>query len=216
MRAALISAGLVVCSLAIGSAVVTGSVWVRRPVAVPRQPAYFATDGRAAGLRLRYSEGHYPRIELPGGRNEIVRSVLNITGPMTFGSFVWNDTGVPQGQLWIRIDLANQLLSVFRSSEEIGSTVIIYGADGKPTPRGAFTILQKSKDYRSRSYDAPMPFMLRLTDDGVAIHASKVTAGYATHGCIGVPREFARHLFDAVAIGDPVFILPTSRAAGGT
>ncbi len=40
-----------------------------------------------------------------------------------------------------------------------------------------------------------MPYMLRLTNDGVAIHGSNVRQGYATHGCIGVPTDFAKLLF---------------------
>jgi lipoprotein-anchoring transpeptidase ErfK/SrfK len=51
-----------------------------------------------------------------------------------------------------------------------------------------------------------MPYMLRLTTDGVAIHASNVREGWATHGCIGVPMEFARRLFAEVKLGDPVEI----------
>ena len=52
-----------------------------------------------------------------------------------------------------------------------------------------------------------MPFMLRLTGDGVAIHASNVRQGWATHGCIGVPPDFARKLFSATARGDMVVIV---------
>ncbi|MEO7054141.1 MAG: L,D-transpeptidase family protein, partial [Rhizomicrobium sp.] len=111
------------------------------------------------------------------------------------------------GSIWVRVDLAHQILSVFRGGHEIGSAVILYGTDGKPTPTGGFTILQKAVDYRSHAYDAPMPYMLRLTDDGVAIHGSNVREGYATHGCIGVPLDFAKRLFAVMGKGDPVFIL---------
>jgi lipoprotein-anchoring transpeptidase ErfK/SrfK len=52
-----------------------------------------------------------------------------------------------------------------------------------------------------------MPYMLRLTNDGVAIHGSNVRQGWATHGCIGVPPDFARLLFAAAAKGDAVVIL---------
>ena len=45
--------------------------------------------------------------------------------------------------MWVRIDLTRQLLSVFRDGHEIGSAVILYGTDGKPTPTGSFTILEK-------------------------------------------------------------------------
>jgi lipoprotein-anchoring transpeptidase ErfK/SrfK len=110
----------------------------------------------------------------------------------------------------VRIDLARQLLSVFRAGHEIGSAVILYGSDGKATPTGSFTILEKDPNHYSRSYDAPMPYMLRLTKDGVAIHGSNVREGWATHGCIGVPLNFARLLFGVAKKGDPVIIVSAS------
>lgn len=161
------------------------------------------------GTRIWYAANDYPRLKLPGGHEEIVRSALNIKGPMEFGSFVWDEEHIPKtGAMWVRVDLAHQILSVFRGGHEIGSAVILYGTDGKPTPTGDFTVLQKAADYHSHAYDAPMPYMLRLTDDGVAIHGSNVREGYATHGCIGVPPDFAKRLFAAMAKGDPVFIVP--------
>lgn len=165
-----------------------------------------------SGPRIWYAADHYPRLTLPDGRQEIVRSVLNVTAPMQFGDFVWNEDRIPAGAVWVRIDLARQILSVFRDGHEIGSAVILYGTDGKPTPTGSFTILEKDAHHFSRSYDAPMPYMLRLTADGVAIHGSNVREGWATHGCIGVPLEFARLLFGVAGKGDPVAILPAPAA----
>jgi hypothetical protein len=142
----------------------------------------------------------------PGAGEHAVVSMLDVRGPMTFGDFVWNDEGVPSGPVWVRIDLSIQLISVFRGGHEIGTAVILYGGNGKPTPAGDFTVLQKAADYHSRTYDAAMPYMVRLTKDGVAIHASNVREGWATHGCIGVPREFAHRLYDAVKLGERVSI----------
>ena len=175
------------------------------------QPA-IAAPIRASvpGPRINYPADSYPQLALPGGRREVVRSILNITKPMRFGDFAWNEDGIPAGNVWVRIDLTRQLLSVFRGGHEIGSTVILYGADGKATPTGSFTILEKDAHHYSRSYDAPMPYMLRLTKDGVAIHGSNVREGWATHGCIGVPLDFARLLFDAAKKGDPVIVLAAS------
>jgi hypothetical protein len=173
----------------------------------PAPQTIAATTVRTPGARIWYAARNYPRLSLPGGRQEIVRSVLNITRPMQFGGFVWDETGIPDGPIWVRIDLTRQLLSVFRGGHEIGSAVILYGTDGKPTPTGSFTILEKDRNHYSHSYDAPMPYMLRLTNDGVAIHGSNVREGWATHGCIGVPPDFARLLFAAAAKGDAVVIL---------
>ena len=170
----------------------------------------------APGTRIWYAANDYPRLKLPGGHEEIVRSALNIKGPMQFGSFIWDEDRIPKkGAMWVRIDLEHQILSVFRAGHEIGSAVILYGTDGKPTPTGDFTVLQKAADYHSHAYDAAMPYMLRLTDDGVAIHGSNVREGYATHGCIGVPPDFAKRLFTVMAKGDPVFIVPASAAKQG-
>jgi lipoprotein-anchoring transpeptidase ErfK/SrfK len=138
-----------------------------------------------------------------------IRSILDIRQPMEYGEFRWNDRGVPSGPVWIRIDLKSQLLSVFRAGHEIGTAVILYGTDGLPTPTGKFPILAKWKDHYSATYDrAPMPYTLRLTKDGVAIHGSNVRWGFATHGCIGIPTAFAAKLFGVVRVGDQVLIVP--------
>jgi hypothetical protein len=162
-----------------------------------------------SGIRLWYPASRYPELSLPDGSHQMVRSVLNITKPMQFGDFVWDEDQIPPGSVWIRVDLARQMLSVFRGGHEIGSAVILYGTDGKPTPAGSFHILEKDADHHSRSYDnAPMPYMLRLTSDGVAIHGSNVREGWATHGCVGVPLDFAKRLFAVARKGDRVVILP--------
>jgi len=161
----------------------------------------------SSAIRIWYPADNYPQLVLPGGRQEVVRSILNITKPMHFGDFVWNEDRIPAGPVWVRVDLTRQLLSVFRGGHEIGSAVILYGTDGKATPTGSFTILEKDQDHYSRTYDAPMPYMLRLTNDGVAIHGSNVRQGWATHGCIGVPLDFARLLFGVAKKSDPVIIV---------
>ena len=173
-------------------------------------PVTMAHLGRAHsdGARIWYREGHYPQLSLPGGRRELVRSLLNVTRPMHFGDYVWDEDRIPKGQVWVRVDLSRQILSVFRAGHEIGSAVILYGTDHTATPTGSFTILEKAADYYSHSYHAPMPYMLRLTKDGVAIHGSNVREGWATHGCIGVPLDFARLLFAETGNGDLVVIFP--------
>lgn len=155
-----------------------------------------------AQLRQAYSQG---LVDHP------IKSILDVRRPMSYGDFIWNDKGVPAGPAWIRVDLKSQLLSVFRSGHEIGTAVVLYGADGLPTPTGKFPILAKLKNHRSSTYDAPMPYTLRLTGDGVSIHGSNVRWGFATHGCVGVPAAFAAKLFDVVKVGDEVLIVSGRR-----
>lgn len=153
----------------------------------------------------------------------MVKRVLPMDGPFRHGDYIWDERGAPAaGRIIITVDLKAQTLSVFRAGYEIGSAVIIYGADDKPSPIGAFPITQKDADHYSRTYNnAPMPYTLRLTSDGVAIHGSDVQWGNATHGCIGVPKPFAKKLFGAASLGDLVVItngkmLDTSQARKST
>lgn len=157
--------------------------------------------------RVVYAKNQNPVLLLPDGQTREVRSLLNVQSPMQFGKYIWNESGIGAGPVWVRVDLAQQTLSVFRAGHEIGSTVILFGADNKSTPTGVFPVLAKAERHRSTAYDANMPFMLRLTADGVAIHASDVREGAATHGCIGVPLDFARLLFGQVKVGDKVAII---------
>ena len=158
-------------------------------------------------VRVRYTGAKRPVFTLPNGEKRAVDSLLNVRSKMKFGDFVWNDDGVGAGPVWVRIDLTRQMISVFRSNQEIGSAVVLYGTDGKPTPTGVFPILEKAEQHSSNLYDAEMPYMLRLTNDGVAVHASNVRFGAATHGCVGVPLEFAKLLFAQIKRGDLVAIV---------
>lgn len=160
------------------------------------------------GARIRLGPNDRRSLALPGGQQRSIASLLVVPSPLHYGQFVWNEAGIPDDKVWIRVDLVAQTLSVFRGGHEIGTAVILYGADSHPTPRGRFPILAKLKDHRSSLYDAAMPFTLRLTGDGVAIHGSNVRYGAATHGCIGIPEAFAALVFAAVRAGDLVFIVP--------
>lgn len=179
-----------------------------------RRDAAAQQAGRAAASRLIqadekrivYSPDALPRLALPGGAPRTVRSLLKVPRQLQHGEFAWDDPGAA-GPIWIRIDLERQLVSVFRGQDEIGTAVILYGAPEKPTPRGAFRVIAKATDHYSRSYDAPMPFMLRLTQDGVAIHASQVRLDGATHGCLGVPLRFAEKLYAVAGTGTEVYII---------
>lgn len=186
-------------------------------------------DGsRRAALNMRSQHAHTLARANPTGRlvlsgnsaslaseHQLVpsgaKSLLALHERLGAGEYVWDDTGVAPGTLLIWIDLERQLISIFRAGHEIGTSVILYGAGDHPTPLGRFSILRKDRDYHSRSYDAPMPYALFVTDDGVALHASPQGVGRATHGCIGLPERFAKLVFDNSSIGDKVTIVKTER-----
>lgn len=147
----------------------------------------------------------------------VIKRVLPIDGPIRYGDWHWDDEGVPPGPLVITVDLEARVISVFRNGYEIGAAAALLGTDEHPTPVGTFPILTKERHNVSEKYgNAPMPWTLRLTWDGVAIHGgSTVERGYASHGCVGVPDEFADRLFAIARVGDRVIITDGVRTGVG-
>lgn len=135
-----------------------------------------------------------------------VKEILEAEQPLNPGEYLWDPTGAPDAPLWIVVDVQTRLMFVYRGDTEIGRSYIVYGDDDKPTPLGTFPILEKKKHHVSNLYGAPMPYMQRLTMDGIAVHGSEVGDEWATHGCVGVPDEFAALLFDETRVGDIVKI----------
>ena len=137
-----------------------------------------------------------------------VRRILPIDGPIKYGEWHWDDKGVPEGPLLITVDLEARVISVFRGGYEIGAAAVMLGTDDHPTPLGHFPILSKERHNVSEKYgNAPMPWTLRLTWDGIAIHGgAEVENGYASHGCVGIPDELAKRLFAIAKKGDMVVI----------
>lgn len=146
----------------------------------------------------------------------VIRGALKIDEPIVHGFWKWDESNAPaQGPLLITTDLKAQTLSVFRGGYEIGTAVILYGFEKHPTPTGVYPVLWKKADHESSIYDAKMPYTLRLTNDGVAIHGADVAGNGMTHGCIGVPVEFAKKLFGVTPLGTKVLITNGERLQVG-
>lgn len=123
------------------------------------------------------------------------------------GDFLWMGEAVTAGPLVMVVSLSEQRAYLYRNGILIGATTVSTGRPGHPTPSGVFTILQKQKEHRSTIYDgAPMPYMERLTWGGVALHAGGLPGYPESHGCIHLPTEFARRLFDISPSGMTVVI----------
>jgi hypothetical protein len=118
------------------------------------------------------------------------------------GEFVWLPEAAPSGPLLLVVSLVEQRAYLYRNGVRIAVTTVSTGKPGNETPPGVFTILQKHKEHYSNLYDnAPMPFMQRLSWSGVALHAGRLPGYPASHGCIRLPNEFARRLFDVTTVG---------------
>jgi lipoprotein-anchoring transpeptidase ErfK/SrfK len=142
------------------------------------------------------------------------------------------DRGDSRGRR-IRVDLGEQKAYLYHHGKMVAAAPISSGREGKGTPTGRFSVIQKSPDHRSSLYGnyvrngkvvkenvdirkggrpggskfegVPMPYFLRFTG-AYGLHAGNVPGYPASSGCVRLPKRHAKRFFDAVKIGTPVVV----------
>ena len=145
----------------------------------------------------------------------------------------WRDDhfrGAPK----IVVHLDEQRAYFYRGKHLVGESNISTGRKGYETPPGKYRVIQKDKDHVSSEYGdyideeglileknisarkdpkpsgaifdgAKMPYFLRFTR-GYGMHAGFVPRYRASHGCIRMPAEMAKHFYEAAREGTPVIV----------
>lgn len=149
--------------------------------------------------------------------------------------FTWNPVpNQPITRLEIRV--SEQKAYVYQNDQIVGITPVSTGKEGHLTPLGKFSVLSKEVEHKSNLYGsfvnaqgrvvddnadvtqtpppgchyvpAIMSHFLRLTDNGVGLHAGFIPGFAASHGCIRLPTKVASNFFDSIPVGTPVEVVP--------
>ena len=148
------------------------------------------------------------RMEASDAASQARADMLEAFGPEALkpGQYVWRD--VPgSGPERLVVSLSDQLAYFYRGETLVAVSTISSGQPGRDTPIGIFSVLDKHPMYRSKKYDnAPMPWMQRIDQYGVALHAGFNPGVPASHGCVRLPIAFAKKLYSVTDIGTPVYI----------
>ncbi|MBP8098086.1 MAG: L,D-transpeptidase [Arenimonas sp.] len=154
----------------------------------------------AAALSLAVGQAHAQAVKAP---TPAVKSAETLKP----GEWIWYANAVPEGPMLLMVSIAQQKAYLYRNGIRVGVTTVSTGKKGHETPTGVFTILQKNKDHKSNLYNsAPMPYMQRLTWDGIALHTGKLPGYPASHGCVRMPDDFAKRLFAETDLGMTVVV----------
>jgi hypothetical protein len=147
-----------------------------------------------------------PGLAAPSLQGSTVNKAVTKMKP---GEFLWAPQVAPEGPVVIVVSIARQRAYAYRNGVLIGISTASTGKKGHETPTGVFTLLQKNADHKSNLYNnAPMPYMQRLTWDGIALHAGNLPGYPASHGCVRLPLSFAKKLFDVTKLGLTVIVIP--------
>ncbi|GAA5116224.1 hypothetical protein GCM10023212_02250 [Luteolibacter yonseiensis] len=133
----------------------------------------------------------------------------------------------------IVVSLKSQQATLYHQGKVVAVAPISSGREGKDTPVGRYSVIQKSPDHRSSIYGnyvrngkvvkenvdnrktprpagskfegVPMPYFLRFTG-AYGLHAGNVPGYPASSGCVRLPKRHAKRFYDAVRIGTPVVV----------
>jgi lipoprotein-anchoring transpeptidase ErfK/SrfK len=123
------------------------------------------------------------------------------------GGYVWASSIPADGDTRIVIDRLTQMAYVYRGDKLVGAATVSTATQGRITPLGFWSVLEKRRFYRSKKYDnAPMPFMQRIDNYGIAFHGGNNPGYPASHGCIRLPMKFAEKLYGLTKVGSKVVI----------
>ena len=150
--------------------------------------------------------------------------------------FEW--TGKGRAVTRIVVDVDQQKARFYEGDNEVGWTMVASGVSKFPTPVGRFSVTEKVANKESNLYGkvygkggqlissnakmgktaipagarfdgADMPYYMRLTGDGIGMHAGPIPnpGRPASHGCIRMPKAFAPIAFRHVGVGTEVSIV---------
>ncbi|WP_152220989.1 L,D-transpeptidase [Pseudomonas sp. SCB32] len=159
--------------------------------------------GLGVNLAQAVPQTHTPLTDLPAA-----------VAALKPGQYLWYPQISPNGPVTLVVSLTEQRVYVYRNGIAIGVATVSSGRKGKETPTGVFTILQKQVDHHSTLYnDAAMPYMERLTWDGVALHAGGLPGYPSSHGCVHLSLDFARKLYDVTSTATTTVIISDAKSA---
>lgn len=119
--------------------------------------------------------------------------------------------GVLEGsksELRMIVSVATQRIYLIKNHEVAFDTPISTALIGYRTPRGSFAIKEKiQKGKISNIYKCLMPLWMRIGATEFGMHEGELPGHPASHGCIRLPRESARFIFDHVSEGTQVEVV---------
>ncbi len=111
----------------------------------------------------------------------------------------------------VDVNVTEQTVTLLENGKPIETFLASTGVGGTDTPLGDYTIYAKmaSVDMRGPGYFAPkVPWVMVFKGD-YTMHGNYWATAFgrrSSHGCVGLPVDTAKHVYDWVSIGTPIHI----------
>ncbi len=137
-------------------------------------------------------------------------------------------TSVPTNSTYIEVSISNQYMWLYNDGELVLGTNVVTGnkKEGWDTPTGTFSVWSKETNKTLNGatvgfdYQVPVDYWMAIDYTGVGIHdidwltsANASTTGDVylddgSHGCINVPDDLMKKVYDNTPLGTPVYVMP--------
>src|SRR5258708_8010275 len=125
-------------------------------------------------------------------------------------AFESRTAGEPVEPIMAIVSLRNQRITVYDAKSWVLRAPVSSRQKGRETPAGIFSVIETQAQHYSNLYDdAYMPHMQRITWSGIALHGGPLPGHPASHGCVRMPYDFARRLFNITKLGMRVIVAPS-------
>jgi lipoprotein-anchoring transpeptidase ErfK/SrfK len=176
---------------------------------------------RVVHSNLNYDEYYVP-VTLRNGRTMTTALELSSTAPSIEKSpprVVTTDPPqdaavAPEGvERWIEVDISEQRLRAWEGDQTVFDYTVSTGKPGFRTLPGTFSVYRKYEETRMRGYDYDTPDVpwTMYYSGGFAIHGAYWHEDFGTpvsHGCVNLPVEEAKALYEWADMGTVVVVRP--------
>ena len=100
-----------------------------------------------------------------------------------------------------RVDLSRQKMEVFVNGVRRHNWTISTGKEGWRTPVGTYRPFALTREYYSKKWRMNLPYLVSISDSGIAIHGTDRTRALgrpASHGCIRLHTSNAAKFYELV------------------
>ncbi len=104
------------------------------------------------------------------------------------------------------VSISKQRVYLMVDNDVAIDSPISSGRHGRATPTGSYTVSEKDKNHVSTIYHCPMKYFLRLSGMSFGLHVGQLPGYPASHGCVRLPEQVAKLLFQTATVGTPVTI----------
>lgn len=124
------------------------------------------------------------------------------------------------GNTYIEVDITNQHVWYYKNGSLVMDSDCVTGTQTNPdraTPTGVFQLWSKESPrvLKGPGYETTVQYWMNVSWCGVGLHdlnrsayGGDIYMYNGSHGCINLPVDFAKQLFDVVSVGIPVLIIP--------